>query len=83
MLAGNKIREKVTECYDEKQFQDVTKAGLVSFISSIAILVIFFIIQNTASKFSLLSLIWFPLYFFIALLIFSGTILYLNKKVLD
>ena len=78
-----KIRERVTEWYDEKQFQDVTKAGLVSFLSSIAILAIFFIIQNTLRKFLLLGVIWFPLYFFIALLIFSGTILYFSKKAIS
>ena len=78
-----KIRERVTEWYDEKQFQDVTKAGFVSFLSSIAILAIFFVIQNTLSKFPLLSVIWFPLYFFIALLIFSGAILYFSKKAIS
>jgi hypothetical protein len=78
-----KIRERVTEWYDEKQFQDVTKAGLISFISSIVILAILFVIQNILIKFPLLNLIWFPLYFFIALLIFSGTIIYMNKRVLD
>src|SRR5665647_846019 len=77
-----KIRERVTEWYDEKQFQDVTKAGLVSFLSSITILAIFFVFQNTC-KFPLLSVIWFPLYFFIALLIFSGTILYFSKKAIS
>lgn len=77
-----KVRERVTEWYDEKQFQDVTKAGLVSFLSSIAILAIFFVFQNTC-KFLLLNVIWFPLYFFIALLIFSGTILYFSKKVIS
>ena len=77
-----KIRERVTEWYDEKQFQDVTKAGLVSFLSSIAILAIFFVFQNTC-KFPLLSVIWFPLYFFIALLIFSRTILYFSKKAIS
>jgi len=75
-----KIRERVTEWYDEKQFQDVTKAGLISFLSSIVILAIFFVIQNTLSNFPLLNVIWFPLYFFIALLIFSGAILYFSKK---
>jgi len=78
-----KIRERVIEWYDEKQFQDVTKAGLVSFLSSIAILAIFFVIQNTLSKFPLLTVIWFPLYFFIALLIFSGTILHFSKKAIS
>ena len=78
-----KIRERVTEWYDEKQFQDVAKAGLVSFLSSIAILAIFFVIQNTLRKFLLLGVIWFPLYFFIALLIFSGSILYFSKKAIS
>jgi hypothetical protein len=75
-----KLRERVTEWYDEKQFQDVTKAGFISFLSTIVILAIFFIVQNTLTKFMLLNVIWFPLYFFIALLIFSGSILYFNKK---
>jgi hypothetical protein len=78
-----KIRERVNEWYDEKQFQDVTKAGFVSFISSIVILAIFFIMLNVLTRFPLLSVIWFPLYFFIALLIFSGTILYLSKKAMS
>jgi hypothetical protein len=78
-----KTRERVTEWYDEKQFQDVTKAGLISFISSIAILAIFFVLQNTVSKFPQIGVVWFPLYFFIALLIFSGTILYLSKKAIS
>jgi hypothetical protein len=78
-----KIRERVTEWYDEKQFQDVTKAGLISFISSVVMLALLFIIQNISIKFPLLNLIWFPLYFFIALLIFSGTIIYMNKRAID
>lgn len=78
-----KIREKVAEWYDEKQFQDVTKAGFVSFLSSIAILAIFFIIQNTLDKFPLLGVIWFPSYFFIVLLIFSGSLLYFSKKAIS
>ena len=78
-----KTMERVTEWYDEKQFQDVTRAGLISFLSTIVILAIFFVLQNTLIKFPLLSVIWFPLYFFIALLIFSGTILYLSKKAIS
>jgi len=78
-----KIREKITEWYDEKQFQDVTKASLISFLSSVVILAIFFVLQNAFSKFLLLNVIWFPLYFFIALLIFSGTLLYFSKKAMS
>jgi len=76
-----KIREKITEWYDEKQFQDVTKAGLISFLSSVFTLMIIFLIQNLYSKFSIINIIWFPLYFFLMLLIFSGAILHFNKKV--
>jgi len=75
-----KIRERITEWYDEKQFQDVTKASFVSFLSSIVILAAFFLIQNLVARFDLMNVIWFPLYFFTVLLIFSATVLYLNKK---
>ncbi len=78
-----KIRERVTEWYDEKQFQDVTKAGFISFLSSIVILAIFFVVQNIFKKFALLGVIWFPLYFFIALLIFSAILLHLSKKTIS
>ncbi|MCL5771996.1 MAG: hypothetical protein M1479_06965, partial [Actinobacteria bacterium] len=33
-----KIRERITEWYDEKQFEDVTKASFISFLVSIVIL---------------------------------------------
>jgi hypothetical protein len=75
-----KIRERITEWYDEKQFQDVTRASFISFLSSIVILAAFFLIQNLVEDFKLMNVIWFPLYFFSALLIFSTTVLYLNKK---
>jgi hypothetical protein len=75
-----KIREKITEWYDEKQFQDVTKASFISLIASMLILAAFFIIQNLYTRFALMNIIWFPLYFFITLLVFSSIVLYLNKK---
>lgn len=75
-----KIREKITEWYDEKQLQDVTKASFISMIVSMAILAAFFLIQNLYSSFALMSVIWFPLYFFIIMLVFSSIVLYLNKK---
>jgi hypothetical protein len=75
-----KAREKIHEWYDEKQFQDVTKASFISFISSVVILAVFFLIQNLYTEFNLMNVIWFPLYFFTVLLIFSGSILYFSKK---
>jgi hypothetical protein len=75
-----KIREKITEWYDEKQFQDVTKASFISLIVSMFILAVFFLIQNLYTRFALMNVIWFPLYFFITMLVFSSIVLYLNKK---
>jgi hypothetical protein len=75
-----KIREKITEWYDEKQFQDVTRASFISLIASMLILAVFFLIQNLYTRFALMNVIWFPLYFFMTLLVFSSIVLYLNKK---
>lgn len=82
-----KLRERITEWYDEKQFQDLTKAGLITFLSSMLILVALFLFQNLYDKTDLVlgfvNTVWFPFYFFIVLLIFSSIILYLNKRAED
>ena len=75
-----KIRERISEWYDEKQFHDVTKASFITLLSSMVILASFFLIQNLCAVFEIMNVIWFPLYFFAALLIFSSIILHLNKK---
>jgi len=75
-----KIRERITEWYDEKQFQDVTKAAFISFLSSVIILAAIFIIQNLCDGFAIINVVWFPYYFFLVLLLFSSIVLYLNKR---
>ena len=75
-----KIRERITEWYDEKQFQDVTKAAFISFLSSVIILAAIFVIQNLCDGFAIISVVWFPYYFFMVLLLFSSIVLYLNKR---
>jgi len=75
-----KIRERVTEWYDEKQFQDVTKAAFISLLSSVIILAAIFVIQNLCDGFAIINVVWFPYYFFLVLLLFSSIVLYLNKR---
>jgi hypothetical protein len=75
-----KLKEKISEWYDEKQYQDITRSSLVVLLMSILFLLIVFIIQYIFTDFSILSFIWFPLYFFFMLLLFSSTTLFFNKR---
>ena len=75
-----KIRERLSEWYDEKQYQDLTRSSLVTLITSILFLLLIFILQYIFSDFELLNFIWFPIFFFFTLLIFSITTLFLNKR---
>ncbi len=75
-----KLRERINEWYDEKQYQDITRASLVALLMSIIFLLIVFIIQYIFEDFELLKFIWFPLYFFLILLLFSSTTLFFNKR---
>lgn len=78
-----KAREKVYEWYDEKQYQDITKASLVTLIVSIIIMTVIFIIQYFVSAFDFLTITWFPFYVFLVLLLFSSSTLYFNKRAAD
>jgi|GEM_PF-976305 len=75
-----KLRERIGEWYDEKQYQDLARSSLVSLITSIVLLLIIFIIQYIFEDIKILGYIWFPLYFFFTLLLFSSTTLFFNKR---
>ena len=75
-----KLKERITEWYDEKQYQDLTKSSLVALLVSIVFLLVVFIMQYIFKNFELLNFIWFPLYFFFILLLFSATTLFFNKR---
>ncbi len=75
-----KLRERISEWYDEKQYQDLTKSSFVVLMVSVIFLLVIFILQYVYSNFELLNFIWFPLYFFFVLLSFSAMNLFLNKK---
>lgn len=75
-----KIMEGISEWYDEKQYQDITRASLVTLIASIIVMAAIFVIQYFVSAFTIMSEIWFPFYIFLVLLLFSASTLYFNKS---
>lgn len=75
-----KLKERISEWYDEKQYQDITKASLVTLIASIIIMTVIFIIQYFVSAFGFITITWFPFYIFLVLLLFSSSTLYFSKK---
>ena len=75
-----KAREKPGEWYDEKQFKDLSKSGLITLVASIVLLLALFILQLSLENVLVLIMIWFPLYFFFVLFLFSALILFFNKQ---
>jgi len=75
-----KFKEKVGQWYDEKQYQDITKASLTTLIVSIIIMTIIFIAQYFTSDFDFITITWFPFYVFLVLLLFSSSTLYYSKR---
>ena len=75
-----KLMEGISEWYDEKQYQDITRASLVTLIASIIVMAAIFVVQYFVSAFNIISEIWFPFYIFLVLLLFSASTLYFNKS---
>lgn len=72
-------RKKNLSLYDEKQKHDLATAGLTAWLISIPVMLGIFI--PTAFKISwVLSILWFPLYLFVTLLVFSISVLYNFKR---
>jgi len=75
-----KMNERITEWYDEKQYQDITRASLVTLVTSVIIMALIFIAQYFVSSLDILNEIWLPFFIFLVLLLFSASTLYFNKK---
>lgn len=73
------IRTKKRTRYDEKQKNNLIKAGFTAWIFSIPVLLLFFII-NLIINGSSFSILWLILYFFLNLFLFSfATLIYYKK----
>jgi len=75
-----KIRERTEEWYDEKQYQDISRASLITLISSVIITAGIFFTQLFIDTFDFFNEIWFPFYVFLVLMLFSSCILCFNKR---
>ena len=69
-----KFKEKPSDWYDEKQWKDVSRAGLTTLFLSIPGMGILLLMKQSHGIF------WFSHYMFLILLLFSGTTLYFTKK---
>jgi hypothetical protein len=73
------IREENPEPYDEKQKHDLAMAGLITWLLSIPIVIIYFLIDNGRVG-EISKMVYLPLYLFATLLMFSISVLRNFKK---
>ena len=67
--------------YDEKQRNDLTRAGFTSWFLSLPVMLVFFFIDFTTTGY-VSSVLWLPFYIFFNLLIFSfATLVYFKKDI--
>lgn len=66
-----KLRDGFTDWYDEKQWQDVTKAGFFTLLILIPSLLVFWIIFSLSGEQYPDSYLWYPFVLFLMLLLFS------------
>jgi hypothetical protein len=74
-----KRKEKISEWYDEKQKQDITRASLITILLSIPGMAVLFLVNYFMADGSI-SILWFPYYLFLMLFLFSASMLFYNRK---
>ena len=74
-----KIREKPADWYDEKQFSDISKAGLFTLFATIPFMAFHYILNYGVAK-GPIDVLWFPFYLYFVILVFSCTSLYFSWK---
>jgi hypothetical protein len=74
-----KLKERPTDWYDEKQFQDISKAGLISMFATVPYLAAIYILNYSMPK-GPIQILWFPFYLYFVMLVFSLSSLYFSWK---
>lgn len=69
-----RLRDNPTDWYDEKQWRDISKAGLTTLLLSIPGLALLFLSSQPIGPY------WFPHYLFMILFLISGSTLFFSKK---
>ncbi|GAU76459.1 hypothetical protein [Fusibacter sp. 3D3] len=75
-----KRKEYPADWYDEKQFADISLGAFVTLLSTIFIALVIYCLL-TFRIIDINTSLWFPEYFMLSLLLFSGSTLYLSKRV--
>jgi hypothetical protein len=83
LLAGywlvTKLKEKPAGWYDEKEFQALSKAGLLSMVATVPFLAMIYILTYNAYR-SPIGILWFPFYLYFVMLVFSLSSLYFSWR---
>lgn len=74
-----KRHEHLSNWYDEKQFQDISRAGFFTLLLSFPAMAILYIF-NYSTPGGTATILWFPFYIHIVLVFFSGTTLYYRES---
>jgi len=74
-----KLKEDISDWYDEKQIQDVGKSSFMTLAISVVFMICLFAL-NFNNLNGVVSMIWLPLYVFFVLTLFSFGNLYFSKK---
>jgi hypothetical protein len=75
-----KLKDKIVNWYDEKQFQDIAKASLTTLIISFPAMSLIYLSKYPDLTENYTTYFWFPFYLFLTLLTFSSSVLYFNRK---
>ena len=75
-----KLKDKIADWYDEKQFQDIARASLITLIISFLSMTLIYMCKYPISAENYATYFWFPFYLFLTILTFSSSVLYFNKK---
>jgi hypothetical protein len=73
------LNEKSGDLYDEKQFQDISKAGLLSTLITVPFLAMIYVVNYNVPR-GPIEILWFPFYLYFVILIFSLTSLYFSWR---
>jgi len=74
-----KFREKPAEWYDEKQFQDISKAGFLTLLVVLPFMTVFYLTDYTSPG-GPAGVLWFPFLINIIIASFSGATLYMKEN---
>ena len=74
-----KRNEPIAEIYDEKQWRDVERAGLTALLGVLPVLAALYV-SAYFYRGANLGMLWFPFYLFATVLLFSGSVLFFDRR---